>query len=610
MPSSNRALIIAILGAMAVSLRAVPPERNQSAVAGESAMVKVENPAAAPERFREGFETITSRASRTLLSFLASDSLEGRETGSRGYRLAADYAASLFALWGVEPAVAMGSEGERGYRQQVVMKEYADLGCNLTWREAREGTARERTFREGIDLENYYRNRVPETVSAPVVFAGYGMREESIGYDDFAGIDVKGKIVMILDEVPGRDDPASPFMKPELVEKFRSCLSPPGGFNKAAEIAKLGPAAVLVARNSIKGGDIEDEAGRAEPNDDLPIIAEPASLSVLPGARRQGGAIFITRETADAVLSLSGQSIESLQARISARWKPASFEILGGELTIRTTAGSERLVRSHNVIGLVPGSDPRLRDEAVIVGAHLDHLGRRDAYVFNGADDNASGAAGVLEIARAVAAMPVKPKRTVVFCLWTGEEQGLLGSTFYAAHPVFPMDRTTAYLNLDMIGRAHDRASLEARMKRLRIPAGEQKDVEPGNFAVAAFSAGHGLSEILGRADQAAGLDLWRKAEAAVKSAGIVSDYLPFAAAHVPYIYWEGVIHEDYHRTSDEAGKIDFELMAKTIRLAYLTATALAETLSNPRSRFAGASGAESPSHPRSRIAGAFGADK
>ncbi len=129
-----------------------------------------------------------------------------------------------------------------------------------------------------------------------------------------------------------------------------------------------------------------------------------------------------------------------------------------------------------------PGSDPQLRNEAVIIGAHLDHLGKRDRYVFNGADDNASGAAGVLEIARAVASMPQRPKRSMVFCLWTGEELNLLGSTFYAGRPAFPLERTAAYLNLDMIGRAADETGLAARLKKLKIPEQDQKDDRSRQF--------------------------------------------------------------------------------------------------------------------------------
>lgn len=544
--------------------------------AGENILVKVEKPIAAPGLYRTGFSAITARDGRVLLSYLASDLLEGRETGSRGYRLAADYAASLFALWGLEPAGDAGNGAGRDYLQEVVMKEYSGLGCAVTWSAGEGESSGGRTFREGVDLENYYRNRLPETISGPVVFAGYGLSEQSVSYDDYAGLELKGKIVMLLDDVPGRGNPASPFAKGEAGEKPRAVIWF-DGLKKANAAAAKGARAVLVVRSSLSVGDVYAEMGPPAPDDERPIIHESNRLVTLPGAKREGGAIFISREMADFILASSGRTVESLKAEIESRWKPASFEIPGGTLTIQSSADGENLLRCHNVIGLIPGSDPRLKNEAVIVGAHLDHLGKRGDYVFNGADDNGSGVTGVLEMARAVASLPRKPKRSVVFCLWTAEELGLLGAASYLQHPAFTPARTAAYLNLDMIGRSPDAAGLKARLKRLKIPADTLDKIAADNFAVVSFPAGRGLAEILSRADQAVGLDLWPLAETTAKNSGVVSDYVPFAEARVPYLSWAGGTHEDYHQTSDSLDKIDWELMAKIIRLAYLSALTLAD---------------------------------
>jgi hypothetical protein len=571
-----RSILIAVLCVLSVPALFAGPQERTSPPAGTGTLTKVEKIGAAPEPQRSGLASITARDSRILVTYLASDLLEGREAGSRGYRLASDFAASLFALWGIEPAGDAADGEGRGYFQDVVMKEYTDLGCAIEWRTGSPDGGTVRAFKEHADLENYYLNRVPETVSGPVVFAGYGLREEAIGYDDFSGVEVKDKIVMILDGVPGAGDPASPFSSPELREKYRSAASWPGRLAKANAVAKLGPKAVLVVRNEFDGRDIYPEMGWVE-DDERPIIDEPTRLVVLPGTKRGGGAICITREMADAILAAAGRSIEGMKAEIASRWRPASFEIGGGTLTIRTTAGDERLLRCRNVIGAITGVDPSLKEEAVVIGAHLDHLGKRGPYIFNGADDNASGAAGVLEIARAVAAQARKPKRTTVFCLWTGEELGLLGSTHYVRHPAFPMSRTAACLNLDMIGRNSDRDSWDGRLSRLKVPPQVRTALAPGNFGAAAHAAGRGLGDILRAADRAVGLDLWQVEETAPKSSGIVSDYLPFARAGVPYVAWDGPRHADYHQTGDGADRIDFEGMAKIVRLAYLTLTALAD---------------------------------
>jgi hypothetical protein len=569
----SAAFLIVFLAVFKGSVSQTPRPTNN---AGENVLVKGENPTAAPEPYRLGFSTITVSDSRALLSYLSSDLLEGRQTGSRGYRLAAEYAASLFAMWGLEPAGDPGRGGGRSYLQEVVMKEYIGLGCSAAWSINRGEFAGGRTFHEHVDLENYYRNRIPEIISGPVVFAGYGLNERSIAYDDFAGIELKGKIVMILDDVPGRGTPASPFTKGEDGEKPRAAIWF-DGLKKANAAAAKGARAVLVARSSLSAGDVYAEMGPVAQDDERPIITEPDRLVTLPGATREGGAIFISREMADVILSSSGQTIESLKAKIESRWKPASFEIPGGTLTIRTTAESEGLLRCHNVVGLIPGSEPQLKNELVIVGAHLDHLGKRGDYIFNGADDNGSGATGVLEMAHAVTALPNKPKRSILFCLWTAEELSMLGSASYLKHPTFPQARTVAYLNLDMIGRSPDEASLKARLSRLKIPVGDQNTIAADNFAAVAFPAGQGFGEILNRSDLAVGLDLWPQAEATVKNSGVVSDYLPFAEARVPYLYWAGMTHKDYHQTSDSFDKINLELMTKIIRLAYLVALSMAD---------------------------------
>jgi hypothetical protein len=560
--SVSRIVILAILAAV-VSVT-IAQTQNPKNSAGENILVKVAQPTAVPEPYRLGFSKITGREASSLLAFLSSDLLEGRETGSRGYRLAADYAASLFSMWGLEPAGDAGRGGGRTYLQEVVMKEYTGLDCTAAWSADGNMNGGGRTFHEGVDLENYYKDRIPEDIFGPVVFAGYGLADESRSYDDFAGINLNGKIAMILDEAPGAGG-----AKPRPVIWFDA-------LKKANAVSARGAKAVLVVRNSIAEGDVYAEMEPPATDDARPIVTEPSRLVALPGTKRGGGAIFISREMADCILASSGQTIESLRTKIESRWKPASFEIPGGKLSIRTSAASEKLLRCHNVIGTIPGSDPKLKSEAIVIGAHLDHLGKRGDYVFNGADDNASGVTGVLEIARAVAALPQRPKRSIVFCLWTGEELGLLGSTAYLKLPAFPAPRTAAYLNLDMIGRSADEESLKTRLKRLKIPVEDQKKIEADNFAVVAFPAGRGLGEVLSGTDQAVGLDLWPQAEVAVKSSGTVSDYLPFAEAGIQYLYWAGMTHKDYHQTSDSVDKIKPELMTKIIRLAFLAAVTLA----------------------------------
>ena len=181
-----------------------------------------------------------------------------------------------------------------------------------------------------------------------------------------------------------------------------------------------------------------------KPSDDSPIINKPRrrlSLAGVAGGMGMGGggasATQITREMANFLLEGTGQTIDDLKKKIESTMKPASMDVPGAKMTIATTSKTA-LVRGTNVLGIIEGSDPKLKDEYFVVGAHYDHNGAWEGYVWNGADDNGSGSVGVLNIAKAIAASPVKPKRSIVFALWTGEEEGLLGSRYYASEPRLP----------------------------------------------------------------------------------------------------------------------------------------------------------------------------
>jgi hypothetical protein len=172
---------------------------------------------------------------------------------------------------------------------------------------------------------------------------------------------------------------------------------------------------------------------------------------------------------ANALLEASGQKIDDLKQKIEAGLKPLSMELPATRLTVNTTA-KPVLLKCRNVLAYIEGSDPNLKNELVVVGAHLDHNGRRGDYIFNGADDNGSGSVGVMNLARAFATNPEKPKRSVLFALWTGEEEGLLGSRYYVMNPAFPIEKTVAYFNMDMISRPYDETTLRPMARMMNIP--------------------------------------------------------------------------------------------------------------------------------------------
>lgn len=576
-------------------------------------LVLVEKTPSVPDKMKPGFESISARDAIAMLTYISSDLMEGRETATRGYQLAAEYAETQFALWNLKPAgdrptptgrfsMAAMMDGQQGrpdsgqktYHQEFAMVEVSDTSTEINL-EARIGPqAKKRTFRSGVDFTG--QPRATESLEGPVVFAGYGITEKEAGYDDFKGMDVKGKIVLILSEAPGKDNPESPFQKnKELKEKYFQPATPmafqrrgDNRFSKTQEISKLGVSAILMVQNSVNDSQAVNTMA-AQSNrrvsDERPIITGPRRRLSIPGAPSMMGGgesapVFtITRAMADAILEPAGEKIDDLKKKIETSNKPASEDLPGTRLSIVTNSKSV-LVRCRNVVGYIEGADPKLKDEVVVIGAHLDHNGKRGDYIFNGADDNGSGSVGVLSLARAFATSPQKPKRTVVFCLWTGEEEGLLGSRYYVMNPAFPMEKTVAYFNMDMISRPYDQTTISRTGRMMGVPQTDEllKKIKPANFVPVMFSAGGGLADIVREADQAVGLDIYLRE--ATDNRGISmggSDHSSFANAKVPWIYAMTSMHEDYHQTSDSVEKVSGEMMEKIVRLFYVAAYTIAD---------------------------------
>jgi len=597
-------LCLFVFALVAQTAQQAPPQKPEDLVKN---LVLVEKTQPVPEKVKTGFESITARDSIVMLRYIASDLMEGRETATRGYQLAAEYAASLLSLWKLKPGgdkPEMRPTGmfarrmtetpppapERSFFQELAMRELTDISTSITLEVRSAAQRKTRDFVSGVDFMSMFSGA--QSAEAPVVFAGYGIVEKKVNWDDFKNLDVKGKIVLILSEAPGKDNPESPFQKDkELKEKYfpAAPVAPFArrgvGFNKTQEIAKLGVAAILQVQSSVSDSEMfKDMAGPRPVSDERPIINRPRRRLLLPGVRAQmpwesSPVITITREMADAILENSGQRVDDLKKKIDTTLKPLSMELPGTKLTITTTSTST-LVRCRNVVAYVEGSDPALKEEVVVVGAHLDHLGKWGDYIFNGADDNGSGSVGVLNLARAFALNPEKPKRTVVFCLWTGEESGLLGSRYYVQNPPFPLAKTVAYLNMDMISRPYDERNLSRMARMMNIPPDHEifKKVKPANFLPVSFSAGAGLDEILRNADQAIGLDLLlRESGETMERAAGGSDHASFASAKIPWVFCITSMHDDYHQTSDSVDRASGEMMEKVSRLVYLTTFALAD---------------------------------
>jgi len=594
-------------------LAQMPPQQRLTPAEVQKALCLVEKPQPVPQKYKVGFDAITPRATMAMLAYVASDGMEGRDTGSRGYALASEYAASLFKMWGVVPAgdlppavprgramfgaAAPQAPPERSYFQDITFKETSDVRSALTVETRSGDVVKSRTFTAGLDYQAG--TGAAETISAPVVFAGFGISEASIGFDELKGLDLAGKVVLVISEAPGKNDPKSPFQAKELKEKYfpppdaararmiRRMMGQGGGFDKLAEIAKLKPAAILIVSSDRADSELYNELSAARtPGDDRPIVDRPRTRLSLAGdaggpmaAMMGAGAtsVSITREMADAILAGTGKTIGELQRAIETSMKPGSTGVPGVTVTLDTTSKT-KLVRCRNVLGVIEGSDPSLKNEYFVIGAHFDHTGRAGDYIFNGADDNGSGSVGVMAIARAMALNPVKPKRSIVFALWTGEEKGLLGSRYYVRHPAFAIEKTVGYLNYDMISRAFDGPTLARSTRQYEVDGTAElvKRIRGDHFASVNLTAGTDFIPLTREMNKYVGLDLaLRENPPGVGMGG--SDHASFASVKVPYVYYMTAMTADYHQPSDSVEKVSPELFTNVVRMGYLTAFAYAD---------------------------------
>jgi hypothetical protein len=360
------------------------------------------------------------------IRYLASDRLAGRGTGTPGYDSAARYVAEHFAKLGLDSA------GTEGYFQPVPFRHARAVEGSSLVLAGRSGRRTLTAYQDYVPAPNFAAPRAE--VTAPLVFVGFGVTAPEHGYDDYRGVDAKGKIVVLLTGAPSSFPPT---------ERAHFATRQMKRDNAVARGA-VGALVVRTRDQSFPWDRLVRQSRRGEmrwldrngaPADVWPTIRGVATLSDSAAAQLFDGAPQSLGEILDA----------------AAAGKPTAFD-LPVRATLRTVSVHERL-ESPNVAGLLRGSDPRLRDEVVVYTAHLDHLGIGEPVkgdsIYNGALDNASGSAALLEIARAFVTMPKAPRRSVMFLSVTGEEEGLLGSDYFAQHPTVPIEQIVANVNID-----------------------------------------------------------------------------------------------------------------------------------------------------------------
>ena len=424
---------------------------------------------------QKGLDAITMQAVQGQLEFLASDWTEGRATGTEGAYMAADYIASLFKVYGLQPAGDMEwlrptrEERRAGQRPSSYRTFYQNFNLvetrpgdnhELSLTESTQGGSRTFNFSYRVDF-HVQASGISMEMEVPVVFVGYGLTDKENDYDDFKDVDVKDKIILRLSGYPGQQNKESKAYKSFFSEWGRGGYALMRAKNERA--SELGVAAVI----EVYPGDDITEAWASN----LPFRVNSGNYEgvkprasyyetrmSLPGSELGGRVtqIGISERVTNELLKGTGVDLEAFVEKVGESMKPDSKILPGKKLRVKTTVDS-KLIRARNVVGVLPGKDTT---EIIVIGAHYDHLGIHDGWIWNGADDNASGTVGVMSIAKACMAAGEKPEKTIVFCAWTGEEKGLLGSRYFSDHP-YNNAKMILNLNYDMISRDNTNDSLK-----------------------------------------------------------------------------------------------------------------------------------------------------
>jgi len=484
------------------------------------------------------------------ISYLASDELEGRGVGMKGLDLAAEYIARQFERDGLQPL-----PGLDGYFQRFEMT----MGGSV------EKTSSLALGHDALVLDKSFRPlsfSATAKFEAPVVFAGYGISSEKFKYDDYAGVDVRGKVALVF-----RFEPHNSAGKSRFVEKS---YSGEATFKQKAKVAaEKGAVALLIVNPPQHHG-----------KDSFVPFA-----GLFSEAKAKIPVVQVTIEAGNELLKRGGveDDLQALQTKIDSTGKPSSMALAdvkaSGDVRITT-----KRANVMNVAGMVPGSGP-LKDEYVVVGAHYDHVGKsgmfsnggKDGEIHNGADDNASGTSAMLSLAHAYATRSNPPPgRSVVFIAFTAEEWGLIGSQHFVDHPPIPLERIAAMINMDMVGRARNQT-----------------------LYIGGTGSGNRMEEIVRAADATSPLVY----KGLGKTGFGPSDHMSFALKKIPVLFFFTGIHPDYHKPSDDAPKVNYSALAEIVSFAR---DVLDDLVTGPRQQYVVAGGDDSP-HSAAAMSGGGG---
>ncbi|MFH0760562.1 MAG: M20/M25/M40 family metallo-hydrolase [Bacteroidota bacterium] len=517
----------------------------------------------------KGLNAITKESIKGQLDFLSSDWTEGRETSTRGEFIAGDFIASVFQIYGLKPAGDMPvggfsitpdqyylyMSGERPKMEPPARSYFQNIPFVKTLKKesvveliTKDGSAEHKyLLSEGSDY-SIYGSATGQEFTANMVFIGYGYQNEEAGYDDFKGIDVKGRIVLRLNGLPGMNDTSSvAYKKLNLKDQsvFYKTYEEKDKILKKYEVAGVielpgwnigSPANIPFHYNTrFYEGDKRLRSGSL----DISLPEDSLKNAILN--------ISASPKIVAEIMKGSGIDVKEFEKDAASKLKPASKEIKNKSLYVKNVVESQT-VRGRNVLAMIEGENP---DEVVVVGAHYDHLGTANGYIWNGADDNASGTVGVMTLAKAFLATGVKPKKTIIFAAWTGEEKGLLGS-YYFVRKYPKQENLVLNLNFDMISRRpeKDTSGFKAGM-----------DYTEGSPI---------LKDLVEQANTKYNLGLEIAFRPSKQPMG-GTDFTPFAEKKIPVYGFDAAFTSDYHGPMDHSEKANLDLMQKIIKVGFIS---------------------------------------
>ena len=494
---------------------------------------------------RKAAEGITADQLKDYLYFIADDAMQGRDTPSPGLDATANFIAFHLKKWGYKP----GGDNGTFLQKMWINQHNTDISAS----------GAEISGQKLVYGDDFFALPNSGTASSSLVFGGNGWMHKGKGIDPFAGIDVKGKIVVIYGNngLPAGLTPAD--LQPD--KQYKEWAGPNGyaAMKGAAGLIYLtgSQANWERVRQQREGGTITVEK-----------LQDTTTVPILP-------TIYVSQKTANYLFD--GETGNPLT---TADLKP--FELKGKKAAFTTAVRTERLP-TQNVVAIWEGSDPKLKNEMVALGAHYDHVGTNPKVpgadkIFNGADDDGSGTTGILGIAEALAKSKARPKRSVLFVWHCGEERGLWGSLYFNKFPTVDIKQVIAQLNIDMIGRSKKIGDIEPGNKEL---SGENEI-----FVIGANMMSSTLGKIVADTNTnylKMTYDLRFDNLNDPNRFFFRSDHFNYAANGIPISFWFDGIHVDYHRVSDSPDKIDYAKMEKVARTIFLTMWELSGLKERPK---------------------------